>query len=442
MAEFQELIKSFDRIRDYMRQFYIYGFKVRNEFNEKSARTYDNERRRIEGWLSDYTKSDYTSKGKHVYINVDSKSISQNPLYAAWKAKSFTDNDLLLHFFILDLMPGPASPMTASGLCDRISSTYGVVFDSQTVRLKLKEYEALGILSSEKEGRNLVYRMNPLLPMESDRSPGSLWGRLMTAVTFFQEAAPFGFIGSTLLDREDIDNELFQFKHLFIVHTLEDEILSRILSAIHDRRVIRYDNKSGRSGNTSTLRGVPLKIFVSTRTGRRYLCLYLLGNHRFSTARLDSITSVSAQEAFGAYDKVLADLERNMGCCWGVSFGNRDSRLEEIRITLRIDEEKEPHIINRLQREGRGGQVIRLRENEYLYEGSFFDTNEMLSWVKTFTGRVMDIQGSNSFVAAKAVRDWDKMYDMYFGGAMPAEGSKGAAEGLRPKNKGECHGIV
>ena len=28
MAEFQELIKNFDRIRDYMRQFYVYGFKV------------------------------------------------------------------------------------------------------------------------------------------------------------------------------------------------------------------------------------------------------------------------------------------------------------------------------------------------------------------------------------------------------------------------------
>ena len=104
MAEFQELIKNFDRIRDYMRQFYVYGFKVRNDFSEKSARTYDNERRRIESWLSRYTKSDYTSKGKHVYINVDSKTIPQNPLYAAWKSKSFTDNDLMLHFFILDLL--------------------------------------------------------------------------------------------------------------------------------------------------------------------------------------------------------------------------------------------------------------------------------------------------------------------------------------------------
>lgn len=98
MAEFQELIKNFDRIRDYMRQFYIYGFKARTEFDGKSARTYDNERRRIESWLADYTRADYTSKGKHVYINVDSKEIPQNPLYTAWKSKSFTDNDLMLHF--------------------------------------------------------------------------------------------------------------------------------------------------------------------------------------------------------------------------------------------------------------------------------------------------------------------------------------------------------
>ena len=99
MTEFQELIKNFDRIRDYMRQFFIYGFKSRSDYGEKSARTYDNERRRIESWLSGYVQSGYTQKEKHVYISVDSKTIPQNPLYAAWKSKSFTDNDILLHFF-------------------------------------------------------------------------------------------------------------------------------------------------------------------------------------------------------------------------------------------------------------------------------------------------------------------------------------------------------
>ena len=88
MAEFQELIKNFDRIRDYMRQFYVYGFKVRGEYTEKSARTYDNERRRIESWLKGYVTFDYTAKGKQVSISADSRSIVSNPLYAPGRQRA------------------------------------------------------------------------------------------------------------------------------------------------------------------------------------------------------------------------------------------------------------------------------------------------------------------------------------------------------------------
>ncbi len=49
---FNELIKSFDNIRQMMRDFYVFGFKSRADFADKSARSYDNERRRIESWLS------------------------------------------------------------------------------------------------------------------------------------------------------------------------------------------------------------------------------------------------------------------------------------------------------------------------------------------------------------------------------------------------------
>ena len=237
----------------------------------------------------------------------------------------------------------------------------------------------------------------------------------MDAIEFFQEAAPFGFIGSTILDREDRCNSLFQFKHHFIVHTLEDGVLAHILTAIHDRRMITYENKSSRSNAVSTHTCVPLKILVSTQTGRRYLCLYHPELRRFSNARLDSIQKVVPGEPYDAYSKVLRDLEQNQGKCWGVSFGNGRNRLQEVCIKLRIDEEKEPYILNRLYREGRGGQVMKIRENEYLYSGMFFDTNEMLSWIKTFTGRILDIQGTDQFSIAKITHDWEKMYQMYCG---------------------------
>ena len=433
MAEFQELIKNFDRIRDYMRQFYIYGFKVRNDFDSHCARTYDNERRRIESWLGDYTCSSYTTKGKQVYINIDSKTVPENPLYAAWKSKSFTDNDILLHFFILDQLTDHPQGMNASALSDEISLTYGVAFDPQTVRLKLKEYESLGLLCSHKEGKNLIYQMLP--PQFPHDSP--LNDTLLTAVSFFQGTAPFGSIGSTILDWHDRKNTFFQFKHHFIVHTLEDQVLLQSLTAIREHRLIDYENKSFRSGSISSQSGVPLKIFVSTRTGRRYLCLYLPSLRRFHNARLDSILSITIKEPWEDYERTYEALLANIKRCWGVSFGSGRSRLETICLRLSIDEEKEPYVLSgrsrleticlrlsideekepyvlkRLYREGKGGEILKIREHEYLYTGAFFDTNELLSWVKSFTGRILDIQGTCEPAILKVTRDWERMYQMY-----------------------------
>lgn len=51
---YNELIKNFEKVRAYMREFYVYGFKSRTEYDAKSVRSYDDERRRLESWLGDY----------------------------------------------------------------------------------------------------------------------------------------------------------------------------------------------------------------------------------------------------------------------------------------------------------------------------------------------------------------------------------------------------
>ena len=58
--------------------------------------------------------------------------------------------------------------MSSNTVTDLISHNYGVVFDNQTVRLKLKEYETLGILVSHKAGKTLSYALAPLMPMETE----------------------------------------------------------------------------------------------------------------------------------------------------------------------------------------------------------------------------------------------------------------------------------
>ena len=61
---YTELVKNFNRIRDYMREFYIYGFKSRDEYTKKSARSYDDERRRLASWLGEYMQFRQTTEGK------------------------------------------------------------------------------------------------------------------------------------------------------------------------------------------------------------------------------------------------------------------------------------------------------------------------------------------------------------------------------------------
>ena len=54
MSEYSELVKNYNKIREYLRDFYIYGFRSRDSFVLKSSgRSYDNERRRIESYLGE-----------------------------------------------------------------------------------------------------------------------------------------------------------------------------------------------------------------------------------------------------------------------------------------------------------------------------------------------------------------------------------------------------
>ena len=53
--------------------------------------------------MGDYVSFSQDSRGKRVYLTVDSREIPHKPLYRAFKAKSFTDKDILLHFFLMDL---------------------------------------------------------------------------------------------------------------------------------------------------------------------------------------------------------------------------------------------------------------------------------------------------------------------------------------------------
>ena len=86
MSTYIELIKNFERTRAYMREFYVYGFKSRDGYDKKSARSYDDERRRMESWLADHMRFVRTPDGKNVNKEMIEKAhangIKVNVFYA------------------------------------------------------------------------------------------------------------------------------------------------------------------------------------------------------------------------------------------------------------------------------------------------------------------------------------------------------------------------
>ena len=398
---YSELIKNFNHIREYMKEFYVYGFKSRDEFKRKSGRSYDDERRRIESWLGDYMQFRQTASGKNVFLSIDSRTTRHNLLYKGWKTKSFTDGKITLHFMLFDILHSEDVSLTLSEITGKIDSMLAGFeeprhFDESTVRKKLKQYEKEGLVLMEKQGRTVRYRRAAELKLPE---PDFL--------DFFSEAAPCGVIGSYLLDREEGAGSHFAFKHHYITGAMDSEILYQLFLAIQEKRTVEIDNHAAKH----TV--VPLKIFISVQSGRQYLIGYVPDRNRMRSFRTDNIVAVSMGDICGDFDELRQSLTGMQKHMWGVSMQSASgSRTEHIEFTVHYDDD-EPHIHRRLEREKRCGSVEKINENTSRFSADVYDSTEVIPWIRTFICRITDISFSNKDVEKQFKDDISAMYQLY-----------------------------
>lgn len=409
MSEFQELVGSFPKTREYVRDFFVYGFKTRNDFIEKSPRTYDNERRRLECWLAPYVRKDYAANGSNISLAIDSNLLDTNPLFRVWKTKSFTDNDIVLHFLILDLLQC-GEKMTVEKITDGMLTDYEALFDIQTVRRKCNAYAKEGLLKKEKSGKTVVFSLDNTLASWIAANEN-----VLDALAFYQMAGIFGIIGNELSEQFDYPNRSFRVKHSFFVHTLEDEILFALLDAMNRKNTVELTIKGSKSKMAGTSCCIPLQIFVSARSGRRFLCAYVHRSKRFTCFRLDAIKRVTLlSEQPEEYDRLLHKLEQNREKLWGVSFQNEGKHfVDRLVMTIQVLEPAENYILTRLKQEGRGGTVTKTAPDIYQYEVEAFDCNELLPWIRTFIGRILSLECSDKSVEERFYDDLQAMLRMY-----------------------------
>ena len=373
---YTELVKNFNRIRDYMREFYIYGFKSRDEYTKKGARSYDDERRRLASWLGEYMQFRQTTEGKNVFLSIDSRMLHHNPLYKAWKTKSFTDGDITLHFILMDIF-ATGEALTVSDISERIDD-YLAAF-----------------------AKPMYYRKAPDLAFyDTD------------VLDFFSEIAPCGVIGSFLLDKGKRQEENFAFKHHYITGAIDSEIVSQLFQAMHENRMVcmRVVN---RKETVSEIKVLPLQIFISVQNGRQYVMAYEQKHKRISSFRIDNIVKITPGNTSDRLEELRGQLEKMKSHMWGVSTQSRSGmRMEMVTFTVRYGY-GEQHIHQRLEREKRCGYVEKIDDHTSRFYAEVYDASELIPWIRTFLCRVTEIHFSNAVLEAQFRRDIENMYRLY-----------------------------
>ena len=411
MSSYNELIKNFERVRSYMREFYVYGFKSRADYDKKSARSYDDEKRRMESILGDYMSFVRTPEGKNVFLSIDSRTSVHNPFYKALKAKSFTDGDITLHFIIFDILHSPDVEFTLAEIMEIIDEKYlsgfeaPMMFDESTVRKKLKEYCSEGLIITNKQGRKVTY----------SRSEDIDAVDIKDALDYFSEIAPCGAVGSFLLDKEEKTDSSFTFKHHYITSAMDSDVLACLFDAMRQKRAITVNNLNRKHDEPRLAEIVPLRIFISVQNGRQYLLAYQTQFRCITSYRVDYLSNVKLSDVCDIFDDLRARLDDMQTKMWGVNTRQnayKQEHFEHVEFIINVAD-NEDYIVRRLYREKRIGNVEKLDDHTYRFSADVYDTTELVPWIRTFICRITQMNFSNRTAENRFKGDLKRMYEMY-----------------------------
>ena len=85
---------------------------------------------------------------------------------------------------------------------------------------------------------------------------------------------------------------------------------------------------------------------------------------------------------------------------------------EHVEFTVTVGD-GESHIVQRLLREKRIGQVEKIDDHTYRFTADVYDTGEMIPWIRTFICRITELRFSNRTVENQFKKDLEEMYRMY-----------------------------
>lgn len=394
-------IGSIEKARRFARESFVYGMKDKSDFDEISPRAYDEVTRQMGDWFQDCMQTRTVKvRSKVKYLSLDCRAYSTNPLYKMWKAHSFTTNEIVFFFSLLEVL-SDAEPVSIGELYAKYDLIHRTGGFTQSMAQNWLHNRGCPSEIVVKKGRGKY-----CLATAPDLSP------IVDLLLYYSEIAPGGVIGSFILDKQEGAGSPFRFKQHYIGQAFDCEVLCNALFAIKNGRELEliYHPRGGEEEHTSVF---PLKVYSSTRSGRQYLIAWEEEKQRFSSYRLDRIQAIRiAGSALPRVSGLRAQFAQLQKYVWGVSFGGGSLTHVEMLIKVEADE---AFILNRLEREKRCGRVslADAQTGIFKFEADVYDAREMFPWLRTFIGRITALYISDEELEKQFWASIQEMYKLY-----------------------------
>lgn len=429
----------------------------------RSPKAFDKILSMAQKWLHTYLYSTGYRTGTRHFFSLDGRDFDDNPFAVCMKTKEFKTTQLILHLAILSLLNtenyipinrlivgtpddmrwkrhGEGEAALAAAIFAPRERTVNdfhlpdseIDIDPKLLRETFNHYVNLGLLETRRNGKRDEYRIRKeVFALEQLKDYLSFWAGL----------SPIELVGSILKDRcirqfGDIEESPFRFKFRYFHHILDAELLEKIFEGIrgHHPIVVQMACKPEANvcppvlpehfelkmmgkvaGHTTTL--IPLKLYVSVHTGRRYLLGLYRDSFEFACLRLDRIEQVAlesdnnghlVQLSDQAYQETVTLFSEIAAHLWGVSYHRHQAQLIHVSFEIR---DPRPHApkVRRLAKERRCGTVIEIAPDHARFDADVYDGRELFPWIRTYIGYLSNLSFSDLALTALF---WQQLIEM------------------------------
>lgn len=391
---FKHFISKYDnKLRNLLRVIYLYGCYHKEDTDKLDIyyREYENNIRRLRFFINyDELKDIRVGKKLYNYFSYDMFDNTENCLVDTYRLKAFSKNDINMFFLIQQLLNEHREGLSHRDILDKYFSECGVYADDKTLILKLKDMIEYGYL--KKEGRLYKIKDDFLAEFNNDEIIS-----IFNYVEFYKNAAlaftPYYFLVDTLNMYLKYERncpytygDIFVFKHLSFVRTMEDDVIYKIIQAMSEKKMLNilYEDEN--------LKVIPLNIVTEYYYGRHYLLgIYDMENMKAKMFRMDKIDKIGIFGSYNIEDDVMDKFKSVIHNAWCVSIVNNtgveseDNKPVEVVADF-VFSDKDKYLISRFFSEKNNGSIKQISKNHYVYKISVTDPNEMIPWLRSYAG--------------------------------------------------------